>query len=460
MDEAGAVRRGVDRVGATALAGGVRPDVVLVCSWAALSLGAAWGDGTYAPVAILLVTAGTVFLGAVVARRDGMSGGLSRAAMVTGAVAVLGALQRVGGIYAKGPDAIASGALLSAAAAVVCAALLLGPARVRAAALGATLAVARGALAGGLLIAASPRPAIDVWTMLQAAGHGLSHGHNPYTLRWTTGISYEQSNGFAYLPGSAVALWPFQALFGDVRVGLLVALVVTSLVLVRVAWRSAAAAVGCLALVYPKATFSVEQSWVDPLVLVTLCLAVFAVVRGRRGWAIVALACCLTCKQQAWLVLPVAAAWKDFGWRRAALSAGGALAFIAPWAVTAPRAFYHGAIAYNLDVPARLDSLSLYRTAIAHGFNPGFALTALVTLLAIGVASTRMRQSSSGFLLGAAFVMATFNLVNKQSFFNEWALVAGLLAAALAFGSSPAPDGDTLAHARLSVASRTGSAGV
>ena len=47
----------------------------------------------------------------------------------------------------------------------------------------------------------------------------------------------------------------------------------------------------------------------------------------------------------------------------------------------------------------------------------------------------RLPRDAYGFLLGSAVIMAAFNLTNKQSFFNEWALAAGLALAALVFHS-------------------------
>jgi hypothetical protein len=288
--------------------------------------------------------------------------------------------------------------------------------------------------AGIAMVVSSPQPPIDVWYMLQAASRGLSHGQNIYTTHWTTGIRYEQSNGFAYLPGAAVLVWPFQVLFGDVRYGLLVAMSVTAVLLVRARSGSTGVLLGALVMLYPMTMFGLEQSWVDPLVLLTACAAAYSVVRGRPGWAVVALAVCLVCKQQAWLMLPSAFLWKDFGWRRAALSAGGAVAFMLPWILTAPHAFYTGVITYNLDLPARLDSLSLFTTALRLGWSPGIGVLLAATLSAMVLMVWRLPRDTYGFLLGSAVIMAVFNLANKQSFFNEWSLAAGLTLAALVFG--------------------------
>jgi uncharacterized membrane protein len=291
--------------------------------------------------------------------------------------------------------------------------------------------------AGVAMIISSPKPPIDVWYLMQAAEHALDHGRNIYTTKWSTGVPGEVTNGFAYLPASAVLLWPFHMALGDVRYGLLAAMVGTGLLMVRFGHRRLGLVAATLLLLYPRALLGIEQSWVDPLVLVTVALLVVAMARNQRGWALVALAVCLACKQQAWILLPVAALWKDFGWRRAGAAAVAAVAFTLPWVVAAPRAFYNGAIRYDLFLPARdtSNSLSLYSFLVQHGVNPGFGFTIGATTGAIALCRWRLPNDAFGFCLSAAIVEATFNLCSKQPYFNEWELAAGLALLAVAFGT-------------------------
>ena len=135
----------------------------------------------------------------------------------------------------------------------------------------------------------------------------------------------------------------------------------------------------------------------------------------------VAFAVCLVCKQTAWLMLPLAclleglrvAPGRDVG-------RAGRWSFTVPWVLAAPHAFYRGAVSYNLFLPARLDSLSLFTTALVHGWSPGLATLAVATSGAMAFVLWRLPHDTYGFLLGSAVVMAVFNLANKQSFFNEW----------------------------------------
>ena len=186
-------------------------------------------------------------------------------------------------------------------------------------------------------------------------------------------------------------------------------------------------------MLYPAVLFSVQQAWIDPIVILEVCATAYACTRGHKNLAILAFAAALVTKQQAWLLIPLAAVWEQFGWRRTTLSVGGAIAFLLPWYVIAPAGFVNGVLLYNLRLPAVLDSLSLFTTAIVHGWHPYFGLTVGATVAAIALALWRGGRNTQGFLVGSAMVEAVFNLVNKQSFFNEWELAAGLALLAVGF---------------------------
>jgi len=281
-------------------------------------------------------------------------------------------------------------------------------------------------------IVASPSPHNDVWFMYQAASGALLHGHNFYLTHWTSGLAGEVSNQFTYLPLSAVVLTPFHALFGDVRFGLLSATLFASWCAYALAGPRRGWICAAFILLIPKATYGIAMSWNDPLLLAGIGGMALAVRRRRLGWAMVAFAFVLSSKQYAWLFLPLAALWKDFGWKRALASAAAALALCLPWVLTGPRAFWDGAVTYNLTLPPRLDSLSFYAAELHRGVVPGYFLIAGLTLVGLAAAMTLLPRTAYGFLVGCAGVMATFNLANKQSFFNQWELVGGLIVLAMA----------------------------
>ncbi len=68
-----------------------------------------------------------------------------------------------------------------------------------------------------------------------------------------------------------MVLTPFYALFGDVRFGVILALLVSAVLIGRMARDPQAAIFGALLLLFPFLTFSVEQSWSEPLSLSCCC---------------------------------------------------------------------------------------------------------------------------------------------------------------------------------------------
>lgn len=430
---------GRDRLQAKAHLGSISAETTILAAWSAIGVATALDHGDYYVPSLVLVSLGTLLLVAITALRTGppdqlgeqLDWGLPIGAVVFTAlvlpVGIYGAL----GLYPSDFQLNLSHTLTAIAALVLAFVFLFVR---RASRLAAFLVIGLIVWAGVATILASPSPQVDVWYLLQAAAHGLSHGANMYNLHWFAPPG-EDSNAFPYLPGSAVLVWPFYLVFGDVRYGDLAALALTAVMVQRARGGRTGWLLACLVLLYPGVLFSVEQAWVDPLVILEVCAAAYACTRGRKFLAVLAFAAALVTKQQAWLLIPLAAVWEQFGWRRTTWAVAGATAFLLPWYIGAPAGFVHGALLYNLRLPALPDSLSLFATALLHGRHPAFALVAIITIAAIVVALWRGTRDTRGFLIGSAMVEAVFDLVNKLSHFNEWELAAGL--ALLALGFSP-----------------------
>ncbi len=409
-------------------------DLLLMAAWSAIGIATATNYGNYSASSVVLVTLGVFLLTVTITRRlvpNGARNSAMNGRWLGVGTAILAAVALPAGVYGSGADLYSSRLLTAAAALIVATWLILRLPKARGA---AYVVVAIMTVAGIAMLLASPKPVIDVWYMLQAAGHGLSHGHNIYTLKWTGDIPGEVSNRFVYLPGSAVLLWPFHILFGDVRYGLLAAMAITGVLLIRVSKKSESALLACLFLLYPRFLFGLEQSWVDPLSLLALCLTGYCVMRGRKGWAVVAFAVALSCKQYNWLIIPFAAMWSDFGWRRTTLSVGGASLFVLPWAVADVHAFVSGSFSYLFDSTPRLDSLSLYTTILRHGIDPGSSLTVVGIGSVIALSMWRLPRDTYGFFVGSAAVIAVYDLFNKLSYYNAWSFAGGLALFAVVFG--------------------------
>jgi len=438
---------------------------VLLLAWIPLGLAIALRDGAYSGKVLLLAVAAFVLLAAVVLTgatgiRDRWLPGLvsgSDATLASALGAALGASLAAAivfdaGLYAGSGRLIhLARALAAATAAAALASGLLRPSWRRWA---WALAVLGSVGAGSLLIRASPAPRIDVWFILTQATGQLRHGHNLYTACWSANPNPRTVCVYPYGPLTTVLQLPFRALFGDVRYAYLAAGALAAALVYRIApppWRAGLAA---LVLVTPKFLFGLEQAWTEPLLLAGLCLLVWGVLLGRPAWAVVGLAVALACKQHMLLLVPLAAWWPAFGVRRTLTSLLAAGAATLPWVLLDPHAFVSDSVLFHVRQVPDPRSLSLYSLALEHGWTPPFPLVAGVTALAIGLVLWRVPRTATGFVVGAAFVLFAFDLVNKQSFYNEYSLVVGLLVLGAAVAvRERAPD--TARHSDTTAAATT-----
>jgi hypothetical protein len=290
--------------------------------------------------------------------------------------------------------------------------------------------------AAALVVQASARPAIDVWVILQQATRGLLDGRNPYEMAFTGVPAGQTDDCFNYLPFTLLAALPGQVAFGDVRYGELLVLLAGSAMLAWVAGRARPAehaGLGLLLVVMavslPGVLRITQQAWNESVVLGCLFAAVALLLSGRAGLAVVPLALALATKQHVVLVLPLWALWPSFGWRRALTSGALAAAICLPWLLASPGRFYGCTVQFFLDLPARPDSISVWR------FLPAGAQIPVVLALTVGaylLAARFLDRSTAGLVLGCGLVFLAFDLANKQSFENQWLLASQLVVAALA----------------------------
>jgi hypothetical protein len=306
------------------------------------------------------------------------------------------------------------------------------------------LAAAGYLVAAVWVIRADPSPRIDVWVILQQASDGLSHGANAYTSVWTG--SPGERDAFTYLPWTLVLLAPGRWLFGDVRWGLVAwTLVGAGATLALGRWRpataagSAAAATSAAAgsasaallLLTPGTSTPFEQAWTEPLLLALLAIWALLVGRGRAWWAVLPLALALASKQHMVLLLPLLAVWPAFGWRRTAVSGGLAGVLVLPWFLAAPAAMWHDTVTLLVGFHPILFADTLYLASMHElGAEPPFWATGLVVVVTIALATAaigRRRPGLDQVLRWSALVLLVANLVNKQAFYNQYWLVAGLV---------------------------------
>jgi hypothetical protein len=287
-----------------------------------------------------------------------------------------------------------------------------------------------------LVVQASARPAIDVWVIFQQATRGMLMGRNPYEMAFTGVPAGQTDDCFNYLPFTLLASLPGRVVLGDVRYGELFVLLAGTAMLIWAVRRAGPAERASFAMLLVVMAVSLpgtlriaQQAWNESVILGCLFAAVALLLSDRAGLAVVPLAFALATKQHVALILPLWALWPSFGWRRALSAAALAAGICLPWLLANPGRFYGCTVRFFLDLPARPDSISLWR----------FLPTALqipavlaLTLAAYLLAHRFLDRSIASLVLGSGLVFAAFDLANKQSFENQWLLACQLLVAGLA----------------------------
>ncbi len=400
------------------------PTRSVVLAWCLLSVGVSGHEGEYYAAGLALVVAGLLLVAAVVAgglalRPPGRAE-IGAAVAVSLLSAVIHPVDRL--MHASGGELVAIQVCAAVTVAVALATLWFRRNRLAWIA-GAGLALATGCV----VIALVPDPRIDVWYLLQQSSSGLLSGDDMYRQHWAH--SHGLQAVYPYLPMSTVLLAPFRWIVGDVRAGLLLAMVATSGLLRRLA-PAAPVALSLLVLVHPHWAFLVDQAWTEPLLLLLLCAAVVATEHGRPVVAMLALAAALATKQHIVVLLPLFACWPAFGWRRTLASLGVAVVAVLPWVVAGPSDFWHDAVHANLALGVIPRALCIPSFLQRHGITVGFWFP-LVALLGSYAACLRAPRTATGLALGSALVLWTIDATNKQSFFNHYTLPLGLLVLAL-----------------------------
>ena len=181
--------------------------------------------------------------------------------------------------------------------------------------------------------------------------------------------------------------------------------------------------------VLPGALYDVQQAWNETLLLGAIVIAAVLIDAGRGWWAVLPLAVGLATKQHLVLLLPLFWFWPGLGPRRTIAAVGGAAAITAPWLLLNYGRFQTCTVDFFLRIAPRGTSLSVW-----HWIPAAVHLPVLLVALVVGyvIVFARAPRTAGGLLMAGAVVFAFFDLVNKQTFLNQWLFVAQLIVAGLA----------------------------
>lgn len=302
---------------------------------------------------------------------------------------------------------------------------------------------------------------IDVLVFQRDGAAALIRGLNPYSLTFENPYSPEASRvfygpgvfdgdrllfGFPYPPASLLLALPGH-LLGDVRLSMLGAVTVSSVLLWRFArdrfGRSCAVALAAL----PGTSAVLLNGWTEPLILALLTAVVIGAERGWRSTPFL-LGVLLVTKQYVIVLLPVlwllraTASRSPVGIRGfAARVIGTALIVSLPLALWAPAAFWDSVVRLQFRQPFRADSVSLLVWLVNHtGWPPpsayGWLPLAAGFLTALLVA-WRAPRTPAGFAAGVGVTLLVTFLLSKQAFANYYYLAVGALLVAAATWNEP-----------------------
>ncbi|HEY8653939.1 MAG TPA: hypothetical protein VIL87_12765, partial [Dermatophilaceae bacterium] len=230
-----------------------------------------------------------------------------------------------------------------------------------------------------IVLIRSSQPHIDVHVFLHDGAIAVLHGHNPYAMTFPDIYPSQLSDllygpgvvmdgrityGFPYLPVSLLVAIPGQ-LLGDVRYSQLIAMIVTALVLRRLASDQVGRAAAVLGVASVSAIPVLNGAWTEPTIVALLACLVLALERRRYSFVAVFLGLFVVSKQYVVIAIPII--WLIHQWltRRVILiSVGVAAVATLPFFLIDPAAFWKTIVQYQLIQPFRADSVSLLVSSV------------------------------------------------------------------------------------------------
>jgi hypothetical protein len=285
---------------------------------------------------------------------------------------------------------------------------------------------------------------IDVAVFLRDGAVAVLHGHNPYAMTFPNIyppklaaqfygpgviINNRVTFGFPYLPVTLLVAVPGW-LLGDVRYGQLIAMLVTALILRRLATDRVGRAAAVLAVAAPAAIPVLTGAWTEPTLVALLACLVLTLQRRRVAFVAVFLGLFLVSKQYVVVAIPLIWLIRQWLTRRTILiGLGMAAAATLPLFLLDPSAFWKAIVQYQLIQPFRSDSISLLVSSVnAFGWPPPWTYGVLPLagggLTAIALA-LRAPRTPPAFAAAVGLTLLVTILLSKEAFMNYYFLVGG-----------------------------------
>lgn len=290
------------------------------------------------------------------------------------------------------------------------------------------------AVEGRDVIAATPNPQVDVWTVQQAGALALSRGQNPYRVvaERDTGPRVAHDVPYVYPPFQAYVTLPAYLIARDVRFTMLTALVALGVLLRSLTTRGLAEALepvledapALFVWCGPKIPLILQASWVDPVQALLCAGMVAAAVRERPRLTAVLAGCVLASKQTMFLFVALFGFGLRFTLQQWLLTGAVTAAAYLPWVLWDFRALKHANFDFLTALPARADALTFntwLQRRLDVNLSPAIAFPAAGSVAA--VAAWKLRGSVSRLAFAAVATFTVFFVFNKWANANYYFLL-------------------------------------
>lgn len=300
-----------------------------------------------------------------------------------------------------------------------------------------------------LIIIASPRPVIDVFTILKEAPLSFLSGQNPYDTVYSPVYLGVATDYYPYWPASFILQIPFIFLFGDPRILLFLADILSAAGLFFLGRKNYLAQL--LVLIYlfrPNSNFILEQSWTTPLPLLLIILSII-IWENRRELLLGVVLGVMTALQPIYAIFLPFFLLISKSWRKLILGYLTIVAiFVAPFFLWNPGKFLDKTIFVYFKpaslVPTIPVHLSLNLSTAFYTFT-GWDIPNLLSISFLFIISLiifyrlwlmkKQATDINQLLLGITIFFYAFYLLFRQAFINYYYFASGLLILWLVFMS-------------------------
>jgi len=301
-----------------------------------------------------------------------------------------------------------------------------------------------------LMLFSTPEPHIDVFISQTEGAKGLLEGKNVYAMEFLSPYTGARTfDHYGYPPAAFYPAFLSWFCFKDVRAGWLLCDLLAAFLMFRLALRvnpgpehKRFRELLLLAFLFlPRTLFVLEQSWTEPLVLVSLAGFALAVASGRgAGLTGCLLGLWLGSKQYVTVAIPFILKLRrcrTSTWGVAAIT-GVVLAL--PFALWDFAALKHDVFDFFLQSRGREDALSIYGALMRHGYQMPWWLVTPIWLAGLAWFTWKMQRHLAGWLFSTAGMWLFFFMLGKQAFMNYFYLIMFTLLLAVAATPQTASD--------------------